>query len=497
MNASTRNTIRTEISRIPMPVRNGALSTLGLPHGASPVQDIDTLTDWVIHNASITNDVDQGIALIKQATPHKPATTTQGNDPAIGAQLSATSAVASRAESTALDALQKASDVHQDALGKIGSVNDAVIAINKTVGKLLSRLDKAEHSIGAVNLDNDAIARAVNTVVADAFAPFKQAVDAVGAQAVVADLASVYSTETKSAQDVFGVDVRDPKGNPVMVSLWNDPSAPAVDPYFVWTEKVLRHFLLADINGDNVWLGGEKGTGKSESVRQFCARTGRAFKRINFHKYTTCEDYCGATGLVNGETKFVKGDFLMAFTHPSTVILLDEVTNADAGELATLNGFLEPNSAVSYGGAVHTRANGVLVFGADNTLGNGDESGRYAGTRQMNASLIDRFAQVVRMEYLPLNAEVDAVMRHTGCTKELATHVLKSIRVARAKVQTADIVDAPSIRSVIAFIKSLKVLSVRDAWDTAVANRQPSESATALDAIFTATIDQTLIANNI
>jgi hypothetical protein len=101
------------------------------------------------------------------------------------------------------------------------------------------------------------------------------------------------------------------------------------------------------------------------------------------------------------------------------------------------------------------------------------------------------------MEYLPLTAEVDAVMRHTGCTKELATHVLKSIRVARAKVQTADIVDAPSIRSVIAFIKSLKVLSVRDAWDTAVANRQPSESATALDAIFTATIDQTLIANNI
>jgi MoxR-like ATPase len=491
--SSTRNTIRTEISRIPMPIRTGALSTLGLPHGASPIQDIDTLTDWVI--AHYHTNPDQGITLIKQANPHKPAT--QGADPALNAQLDATSAVASRAETTALDALQKANDAHQDALGRISALSDSLIQNSKVMSKITARLDKAEHSIGAVTLDDDAIARAVNTVVADAFAPFKRAVDAFGAQDVVADLASVFSTETKSASDVFGVDVRDPKGNPVMVSLWNDPSAPAVDPYFVWTEKVLRHFLLADLNGDNVWLGGEKGTGKSESVRQFCARTGRAFKRINFHKYTTCEDYCGATGLVNGETKFVKGDFLMAFTHPSTVILLDEVTNADAGELATLNGFLEPNSAVSYGGAVHTRATGVLVFGADNTLGNGDESGRYAGTRNMNASLMDRFAQVVRMEYLPLNAEVDAVMRHTGCTKELATHVLKSIRVARAKVQTADIVDAPSIRSVIAFIKSLKVLSVRDAWDTAVANRQPSESANALDAIFTATIDQTLIANNI
>ena len=495
MTASTRNTIRTEISRIPMPIRTGALQTLGLPHGASPIQDIDTLTDWVINNYN--TDPDRGIAMIKSATPHKPATTSQGTDPAIGAMLDATTAVASRAETTALDALAKANNAHADALSKITALSDSLIAVNKTTGKILSRLDKAEHQIGNVVLDDDAITRAVNTVVADAFVPFKQAVDAVGAQEVVADLASIYSTETKSASDVFGIDVRDPKGNPVMVRIWNDPTAPTVDPYFVWTEKVLRHFLLADINGDNVWLGGEKGTGKSESVRQFCARTGRAFKRINFHKYTTCEDYAGATGLVNGETKFVKGDFLMGFTHPSTVILLDEVTNADAGELATLNGFLEPNSAVSYGGSVHTRANGVLVFGADNTLGNGDESGRYAGTRQMNASLIDRFAQVVRMDYLPLNAEVDAVMRHTGCTKELATHVLKAIRVARAKVQTADIVDAPSIRSVIAFIKSLKVLPVRDAWETAVANRQPSESATALDAIFTATIDQTLISNNI
>jgi MoxR-like ATPase len=496
MTASTRNTIRTEISRIPTAIRKGALHALSVSENLSPIQEIDTLTDWIVRHHSANPDA--GIDAIRKATPYNavsnPTTTV---DNALSATVQATSAVASRAESTALDALQKVNDAHQDALGRISALSDSLIQNSKVLGKIASRLDKAEHSIGAVNLDDDAIARVVNTVVADAFAPFKQAVDAVGAQAVVADLASVYSTETKSALDVFGVDVRDPKGNPVMVRLWNDPSAPAIDPYFVWTEKVLRHFLLADLNGDNVWLGGEKGTGKSESVRQFCANTGRAFKRINFHKYTTCEDYAGATGLVNGETVFVKGDFLMGFTHPSTVLLLDEVTNADAGELATLNGFLEPNSAVSYGGSVHTRANGVLVFGADNTFGNGDESGRYTGTRNMNSSLMDRFAQVVRMEYLPLNAEVDAVMRHTGCTKELATHVLKSIRVARAKVKTADIVDAPSIRSVIGFIKSLKVLSVRDAWDTAVANRQPSESATALDAIFTATIDQTLIANNI
>lgn len=491
--SSTRTTIRTEISRIPLAVRNGALKGIGAQI-TTPIQDIDKLTDWVI--ANYPNDYDRGIHMIKTA-PSLNATVTTAPDPAINAQLDATSAVASRAENTALDALKIANDTRQDADNKIGSVNDALIAVNKTVGKVLSRLDKAESAIGTVSIDDDAIARAVNKVVLDAFAPFKQAVEQAGAQELVTDLASVFCVESKTAKDVFGVDVCDHKGNPVMVRIFNDPSAPAIDPHFIWTEKVLRHFLLADINTDNVWLGGEKGTGKSESVRQFCARTGRAFKRINFHKYTTCEDYAGATGLVNGETKFVKGDFLMGFTHPSTCILLDEVSNADAGELAVLNGFLEPNSAVNFGGSVHTRANGVLVFGADNTFGNGDDSGRYVGTRQMNPALMDRFAQVVTMEYLPIKDEIDAVMRHTGCNKVLAEHVIKCIRVARAKVQTADIVDAPSIRSVIAFIKSLKVLPVKDAWAVAVANRQPSESATALDAIFTASIDVALIIDNI
>ena len=142
-----------------------------------------------------------------------------------------------------------------------------LVNITKSTGQILARIDRAETAIGAVNIDDESITRAVNKVVADAFAPFKTAVETAGVQATVADLASVYVTDTKSAKDVFGVEVLDPKGNPVMVRIWNDPSAPAIDPYFVWTEKVLRHFLLADLTESPVWMGGDKGTGKSESAR--------------------------------------------------------------------------------------------------------------------------------------------------------------------------------------------------------------------------------------
>lgn len=370
-------------------------------------------------------------------------------------------------------------------------------AITDLAFKVSDDLDKFEAKLGSFKIDDRKVDAAVAKLVADAFRPFEQAVQAAAAQAVVAGLASVYIVQTKTCLEAFGVEVQDRQGNPLLVDIWNDPTAPAVDPCFIWTTGILRHLVLSQDTGESVWFGGPKGTGKSETARQFAAVTGRAFKRINFHKYTSAEDYIGAVGLENGQTVFKRGDFLTAFTHPSTVILLDEVTNADPGELAPLNGFLEPNSAVSFGGSVQTRAPGVLIFAADNTCGNGDDTGRYAGTRAMNSALLDRFSRVLQFDYLPMQSEIEAVMRHTGCTANLANHVLGAVRVARSQVTTGEVIDAPSIRSVIAFIRALRVLSISEAWATTVAARQPAESLPGLTAIFLSCIDETIINDNL
>jgi MoxR-like ATPase len=262
----------------------------------------------------------------------------------------------------------------------------------------------------------------------------------------------------------------------------------------VWQEDILKHLLLSQKTSENLWFGGAKGTGKSETARQFSARTGRSFTRINFHKYTTADDYAGAVGLENGATVFKKGAFLEAFTSPSTVVLLDEISMADAGELAVLNGFLEPNSAVNYGGSVHRRAEGVLVFSADNTLTNGDTSGRYAKVQQMNSALVDRFARVIEFKYLSKEQEVIALTLHTRCHKMLAEHVVNAISACRAKVITGDVIDAPSIRSALAFIRALEILSVDEAWESTITSRQPEESRVALDAIKSAYINASVLA---
>jgi len=376
-----------------------------------------------------------------------------------------------------LDHLRKdTADRANDALARDADLADRISLVEK-----LSRPEK---------LDGSAVDAAIAAAVADGFGKFKRTIEKAGLAQAAADSVAVRIVDRKPVADVFGIDVTDHKGDPVMVDLYDHPDAPAIDPNFIWTETVLRHLLLSQITGENVWFGGAKGAGKTETARQFAARTGRGFTRINFHKYTTADDYLGSTGLQNGNTQFADGDFLTAYACPSTVILLDEISNCAPGELAPLNALLEPNTAVTIGGKVRTKAPGVLIIAADNTLTTGDQSGRYAGTQEMNSALADRFARVVSFTALPIDDEIDAVVRHTGCDPRLAQMVVQCVDVVRQKVTTGEVVDAPSIRQIVAFIRALPLLSVDQAWNTAIGNRQPAESEMALQAIKTACLNE-------
>lgn len=484
----TETQLKIEILKMPIATVLGAQILHGGPAlTGTPADQKSKAADYLV------SCIQSGRLTLADVKNSAPVITVNTNTAPDTAAMSAVAAVAGRAEASALDAhtgLSKVTDILRDVATRL---NDERQARQVGLDEVKDGIERLTRKVETVSIDDRKVQEAVAKVVADAFKPFEQAVKAAGAQTVVADLASVQVVEAKTCRDAFGVDVLDAKGDPLMVDIWNDPAAPAIDPQFIWTEGILQHLLLSQDTGENVWFGGPKGTGKSETARQFAARTGRAFKRINFHKYTSAEDYIGAVGLENGQTVFKRGDFLSAFTHPATVILLDEVTNADPGELAPLNGFLEPNSAVSFGGSVQTRAPGVLVFAADNTLGNGDDSGRYAGTRTMNSALVDRFARVIPFDYLPPSDEAQALVNHTGCHAKLALYMIEIMRVIRAKVNTGEVIDAPSLRSVIAFIRALKVLSVERAWATTIAARQPAESLPGLSAIYASCVNEKTI----
>jgi len=463
------NQIKLEISRIKKTVLNGAM----LQFAGRPIGDkneaMETLADMV-YAGKIT------VEMI-QAAPDTPIVSNVVD----AAMVQAASTVAARAEQVALDALRLGIKAETMA----GNLESVFIEMRDDF--------KAMAKKGTQALDAASVQAQVTKAVADAFKPFNEAVQATGSQAIVSAMSAVHVIDRKPCIDVFGIDVRDMKGNPLHVDIYNAPDAPPIDPHFVWQDAILRHLILSQETGENTFMGGDKGTGKSQTASQWAARTGRPYVRYNFHAQTTADDYAGAQALEQGSSVFKRGDFLQAYVSPATVILLDEISFAKAGNLATLNGFLEADAVVSYGGMTHRKAQGVMIFGADNTFGNGDETGRYSGTTPMNSATLDRFSRIIPFTFMPLDLETKAVVNRTGCDPKLAEHVLKAINVARSKAQDGDIVEAPSIRSVMAFIRAVKVMPVAEAWKTTVAARQPSESAPVLESIKLSCIDEKLI----
>jgi MoxR-like ATPase len=493
------NDLSIDLATIPLAViRTASDRWLGADNWQGKTRAIGLLAGQ-INNGRIT------LADVRAVTPQPPIMPNGGVSPdAFDVALKPVTQIADSAQAAALDALTKAralessiTDVRNFAVGRGRELDDLKASVQIGLDLQEKVANEVLRLANRPLVDEAKVAQAVTDAVANAFKPFQAAVVAAGAQEAVGSMVSVSRIGCETAKNVFGVSVTTAAGNELLVSLFNDSSAPTIDPCFVWSEGILRHLLLSQATGESLFFGGEKGTGKSETVRQFAARTGRGYCRINFNKFTTAEDFIGAVGLENGATVFKMGDFLRAFTTPATLILLDEISNSDPACLAVLNGFLEANSAVSYGGQTWRRAADVLVFAADNTLTNGDESGRYAGTRTMNSALADRFARLVQFKHMSLDVEIEAVVRHTGCKPALADHVLCAVHACRAKVESGDIVDAPSIRSVMAFIRSVAVLGVDEAWAASIGHRQPSESAVAIASIKAAYIDPVFIANNI
>lgn len=360
------------------------------------------------------------------------------------------------------------------------------------------KMDSAIAAVqGAAKVDPATVAAEVRAGLDAALAPFRAAIEVPEVREQIEEvLAQQTIIDRRPASVVFGITVNDIRGQELMFDIWNDAEAPAVDPVFIWTPEIIRNLYLAQ-QGARQWFGGEKGTGKTQTALQFAARTGRSFTRINFHGYSCQEDYIGATGIENGTSGFQPGPFLRAFTRPGAVVLLDEPSNAKPAHLAPLNALLEPGGAPTIGGSVWRGASGVCVFAADNSLGGGDTTGRYPGLNQANSALVDRFSYLVQFEYLPESEEIKAVMNHTGCSQSVAEHVVKALNVARARVSTGDIIDPPSIRSIIGFIRAIPVMGVPAAWQQAIAARQPQESALGLAAVYTATINAQFLIDNI
>ena len=383
-------------------------------------------------------------------------------------------------------------------VGSLGfQVSHATQAAQAEAKSLRAQVQGLADAVGQITMPAADIQAAMRQAVEDAWGPIRAAAEAAGTEAEVLAQVQAGPTGQASALDIFGLDVRDQKGRPLMFTTYGHPETPVVDPSFIWTEGIIRHLHIAQTHGRTVWMGGPAGTGKTQTAQQFAARTGRMFRRFVFDRFSTRDDFLGATGLDAGSTVFEPGPVLEAYTTPGAVCLLDEVGMGQPAALSALNAFLERGAQVAYADRVWHRGSGTMFLAADNSLTQGDQSGRFAGVQPMNVAFADRFSLVVPFQYLDPATEAEALCKHTGCTLALADHLVRCLGTIRAKVTTGDIIDPPSIRQMIAFVEALQVLEPAEAWRSAIAARQPAESEAALAAVFAACIDPSLIAREV
>ena len=391
----------------------------------------------------------------------------------------------------------------QNAQSAINRVRDAVEGKLADIDTAFKRLDDrlTAKVAGLSAPDTSRISAEIQASVARLFDEFRKEVP-VERLAEVASAVPVFTVNR--AGDLFPLTSYRHNGQDIdfsdlQVAVWNDPEAPDLVDDYVFNPEHLHQALIAldDPLPDNVWLAGERGTGKTEFVSQLAARLKRRLFRVNFDEALERADFIGGNTIADSNVVWKPGIITQAITHPGAIVLLDEIGFARAQSLAALHALCErsPHRSITIAetGQRIKVASHVVFFGADNSNGHGDSSGNFAGVREQNTAFLDRFSFTLRFEYLPPVQEVDLVSARTGLSTKASEILVGFVNVAREKARMGLLTQPPSLRQLFAWARAVKRgIPVRTAFTNAIVNKFPADCETELTTLFLSHVDEDL-----
>ncbi len=215
------------------------------------------------------------------------------------------------------------------------------------------------------------------------------------------------------------------------------PIVPNLDPHYQFPPEAA--YLIQSINHkEHVMIVGPTGTGKSSLVMQLAAQSNTPLRRCNLNGETTVSDFLGRWTVRGKEMIYSEGILPTAMKNGDW-LLLDEIDAALPQILFVLQSVLEECGKLvlmEKDGEVVDPHSDFRIIATANTIGNGDETGLYAGTQILNEAFKDRFATVIYLDYPDEKTETEILAKKISNLKK--TDIGRFVKCARQVREAAE-----------------------------------------------------------
>ncbi len=479
--------IKLELSKLPLPVLNSVLVANGLSAETNNKGGAIALVEDLINNGKVT------------------LSEVQSAKPTVVSNVVANTNVPDDIRQSLVNAQSEITKKIDDVERIRETASNLLLDNLKVKGEIESKVEELELRIGNTlksiqGVDYNVVESQIRAEASKLFDKFRKTTTK-EELTIIAN--ALPKCERKRVRDVFtgqvlsyqhqgeNVDFSD-----YFVDVWNDPNAPARVDDYIFNPQHLHQALVAldDSLPDNVWLAGERGTGKTEFVTQLASRLGRRLYKVSFDEALERAEFIGGNTIENGNVVWKEGIITQAIQHTGALVLFDEIGFARAQNLAVLHAVTEhsPHRALTIAetGVRYPVASHVAFFCADNSNGHGDTSGNFAGVRDQNTAFIDRFSFTLNFQYLPQDDEIALVTNRTGLPYDASKILVTFANTAREKARAGLLTQPPSLRQLFAWARAIqKGVPVAIAFENAIVNKFPQDCESELRGIFSATID--------
>lgn len=214
----------------------------------------------------------------------------------------------------------------------------------------------------------------------------------------------------------------------IFVPAKDDPELEGYEP-----QKEAVEQLVSGIEaGDRISISGPTGSGKSSMVKYVCQQLVRPFVRLNMNGDIESSALFGQLVVESGATVWKHGPATEGIMY-GAVVTIDEWTVMPPEITMNFQNplerggflFLKEKPGASKEKVIIPHKETRYVF-CDNTTGQGDDTGAFAGTNVQNTATLDRFEMAIHLDYLGVDHELAVIMsRVPALDKMLAKKMIQ------------------------------------------------------------------------